>query len=178
MTIGLPGCFTSTPARSPFKRHPFSCSTRLSTHRTWNGASMPNGMASGAFAAGRRPDAEPFCIVIPPPNVTGRLHIGHALNNTLAGCARPLRADARQGRSLAAGHGPCGHCHPARGGTPACRETAKPRRDGPREIPRSGLEMERRIRRRHRRAVAQARRVGRLGRANASRWTKGFRARC
>jgi len=40
-------------------------------------------MASGAFRANRRPDAEPFCIVIPPPNVTGRLHIGHALNNTL-----------------------------------------------------------------------------------------------
>jgi valyl-tRNA synthetase len=40
-------------------------------------------MASGAFRAGNRPDAEPFCIVIPPPNVTGRLHIGHALNNTL-----------------------------------------------------------------------------------------------
>ncbi len=38
---------------------------------------------SGAFRAGRRPQAEPFCIVIPPPNVTGRLHIGHALNNTL-----------------------------------------------------------------------------------------------
>ena len=38
---------------------------------------------SGAFRPGRRPDAEPFCIVIPPPNVTGRLHIGHALNNTL-----------------------------------------------------------------------------------------------
>ena len=40
-------------------------------------------MESGAFRANRRPDAEPFCIVIPPPNVTGRLHIGHALNNTL-----------------------------------------------------------------------------------------------
>jgi valyl-tRNA synthetase len=38
---------------------------------------------SGAFRAGRRPDAEAFSIVIPPPNVTGRLHIGHALNNTL-----------------------------------------------------------------------------------------------
>jgi valyl-tRNA synthetase len=38
---------------------------------------------SGAFQVGRRPDADPFCIVIPPPNVTGRLHIGHALNNTL-----------------------------------------------------------------------------------------------
>ena len=39
--------------------------------------------ASGAFRSGNRPDAEPFSIVIPPPNVTGRLHIGHALNNTL-----------------------------------------------------------------------------------------------
>src|SRR5471032_2754484 len=39
--------------------------------------------ASGAFKAGRRPGAETFCIMIPPPNVTGRLHIGHALNNTL-----------------------------------------------------------------------------------------------
>jgi valyl-tRNA synthetase len=38
---------------------------------------------SGAFRSGRRPEADPFCIVIPPPNVTGRLHIGHALNNTL-----------------------------------------------------------------------------------------------
>jgi valyl-tRNA synthetase len=39
--------------------------------------------ASGAFRAGQRPDAPTFCLVIPPPNVTGRLHIGHALNNTL-----------------------------------------------------------------------------------------------
>ena len=40
---------------------------------------------SGAFKAGRpeRRDAEPFTIVIPPPNVTGSLHMGHALNNTL-----------------------------------------------------------------------------------------------
>src|ERR1700761_2312660 len=30
-----------------------------------------------------RPDAEPFTIVMPPPNVTGSLHIGHALDNTL-----------------------------------------------------------------------------------------------
>ena len=39
----------------------------------------------GAFRSGRpeRAGAEPFCIVIPPPNVTGNLHMGHALNNTL-----------------------------------------------------------------------------------------------
>lgn len=29
------------------------------------------------------PDREPFCVVIPPPNVTGALHLGHGLNNTL-----------------------------------------------------------------------------------------------
>ncbi|MGD0722985.1 MAG: valine--tRNA ligase [Roseiarcus sp.] len=41
--------------------------------------------AEGAFRAGRpeRAAAEPFCVVIPPPNVTGNLHMGHALNNTL-----------------------------------------------------------------------------------------------
>src|SRR5207237_2383210 len=40
---------------------------------------------SGAFMAGRpeRKDAAPFTIVIPPPNVTGSLHMGHPLNNTL-----------------------------------------------------------------------------------------------
>ncbi|MGZ5804876.1 MAG: class I tRNA ligase family protein, partial [Xanthobacteraceae bacterium] len=38
-----------------------------------------------AFRAGRpdRAGAKPYCIVIPPPNVTGSLHMGHALNNTL-----------------------------------------------------------------------------------------------
>ncbi|MEA2976355.1 MAG: valyl-tRNA synthetase, partial [Alphaproteobacteria bacterium] len=38
-----------------------------------------------AFRVGRpeRAEAEPFCVVIPPPNVTGSLHMGHALNNTL-----------------------------------------------------------------------------------------------
>jgi len=39
----------------------------------------------GAFRAGRpeRARAAPYSIVIPPPNVTGSLHMGHALNNTL-----------------------------------------------------------------------------------------------
>jgi len=39
----------------------------------------------GAFAAGanRRDGAEPFSILLPPPNVTGSLHMGHAFNHTL-----------------------------------------------------------------------------------------------
>ena len=36
----------------------------------------------GLFAAKVNPDKKPFCIVIPPPNVTGILHMGHALNNS------------------------------------------------------------------------------------------------
>jgi valyl-tRNA synthetase len=37
----------------------------------------------GYFHATASADKPPYCIVIPPPNVTGALHLGHALNNTL-----------------------------------------------------------------------------------------------
>jgi len=37
----------------------------------------------GFFHANPNSGKRPFCIVIPPPNVTGSLHMGHALNNTL-----------------------------------------------------------------------------------------------
>lgn len=42
----------------------------------------PRWEAAGAFRPSR-PQAQPFTIVIPPPNVTGSLHLGHALDNTL-----------------------------------------------------------------------------------------------
>ncbi len=38
---------------------------------------------SGVFEADPNPDKEPYCIVIPPPNVTGELHMGHALNGAI-----------------------------------------------------------------------------------------------
>ena len=37
----------------------------------------------GYFTAGQRPDRPPFSVVLPPPNVTGSLHIGHAFEHTL-----------------------------------------------------------------------------------------------
>jgi len=37
----------------------------------------------GFFEASVDPDKKPYCIVIPPPNITGILHMGHALNNTI-----------------------------------------------------------------------------------------------
>jgi valyl-tRNA synthetase len=38
---------------------------------------------NGYFASKPNPDKEPYCVVIPPPNVTGVLHMGHMLNNTI-----------------------------------------------------------------------------------------------
>ena len=43
------------------------------------------------FRAEEESDKKPFCIVIPPPNVTGMLHMGHALNNTLQDIMTRLR---------------------------------------------------------------------------------------
>ena len=40
-------------------------------------------MDQGFFHSEPNPDKEPYCIVIPPPNVTGVLHMGHMLNNTI-----------------------------------------------------------------------------------------------
>ncbi|MCD7734777.1 MAG: class I tRNA ligase family protein, partial [Clostridiales bacterium] len=38
---------------------------------------------SGCFRGHRDPDKKPYTIVMPPPNVTGQLHMGHAMDNTL-----------------------------------------------------------------------------------------------
>jgi valyl-tRNA synthetase len=40
-------------------------------------------VAGGHFTADASSSREPFCIVIPPPNVTGSLHVGHALDHTI-----------------------------------------------------------------------------------------------
>ena len=40
-------------------------------------------MRGGYFAGKADPDKKPFSIVMPPPNVTGQLHMGHALDATL-----------------------------------------------------------------------------------------------
>ena len=37
---------------------------------------------------------KPFTIVIPPPNITGQLHMGHALDNTLAGYSHKMEENA------------------------------------------------------------------------------------
>ncbi len=60
------------PQELPTKFDPAAIETKWYAHWEENGCFRPE-----------RPDAEPFTIVNPPPNVTGSLHIGHALDNTL-----------------------------------------------------------------------------------------------
>ena len=64
-----------------------------SIEQTWYGVWEQ----AGAFRCGRT-GGQPYTIVIPPPNVTGSLHIGHALNNTLQDIL--VRAARMQGRDV------------------------------------------------------------------------------
>lgn len=52
---------------------------------------------AGVFHAEPDDDGEPFSIVIPPPNVTGSLHVGHALDNTIQDAI--IRRHRMQGRN-------------------------------------------------------------------------------
>jgi valyl-tRNA synthetase len=78
------------PARPLAYRRASPYSPRMTIEKNYQPAEVEGRIyetweASQAFRAGRpeRRDAEPYTIVIPPPNVTGSLHMGHALNNTL-----------------------------------------------------------------------------------------------
>ena len=53
---------------------------------------------SGCFAGKVRPDRTPFAVMIPPPNVTGVLHMGHLLNNTLQDIL--VRRARQEGKSV------------------------------------------------------------------------------
>jgi valyl-tRNA synthetase len=53
---------------------------------------------SGAFACHPDSAASPFCIMMPPPNVTGSLHMGHALNHTLQDVL--VRFERKRGRDV------------------------------------------------------------------------------
>jgi valyl-tRNA synthetase len=63
---------SDAPNTLPKNFDPVAIETKWRTHWESTGAFRPH-----------RPGAEPFTIVNPPPNVTGSLHIGHALDNTL-----------------------------------------------------------------------------------------------
>ena len=68
------------------------------------------------FHAEVDPQAKPYCIVIPPPNVTGVLHLGHALDNTLQDMLIRWRRMQGYNTLVAARNRPRRDCHPGQGG--------------------------------------------------------------
>ena len=51
-------------------------------HNLFSAKANPDKPEGNGLASSSQRHKKPFCIVIPPPNVTGILHMGHALNNT------------------------------------------------------------------------------------------------
>ena len=118
--------------------------------------------SSGAFAPVKDPNKKPFTIVMPPPNITGQLHIGHALDEMpqdvliryhrmkgdptlwVPGTDHAAHRDRGQGGRRAEGRGPDQGGHRSR------------------EVPRARVGMEEGIRRPHRPTAAQTGRLLRL----------------
>ena len=65
------------------------------TYRHWE--------ESGAFTAHRVEGKKPFTIVMPPPNITGQLHMGHAMDCTLQDAPPRRRAPPSPGNTWARG---------------------------------------------------------------------------
>ena len=118
-------------------------------------------------------DAEPFVISIPPPNITGELHLGHAMFVSL----EDLMIRYKRMRGYAAlwvpGYDHAGIATQLQVEKMLRARRAPPAGRRPGGIPAPHLGVEREVRRPHRAAAAPPGRVVRLGPACASRWTRG-----
>ncbi len=68
----------------------------------------------GCFKADPASEKPAYSVVIPPPNVTGVLHLGHVLNNTIQDIL--VRRARQKGSPVAARHGPRRNRHSGTGG--------------------------------------------------------------
>ena len=118
--------------------------------------------AGGYFRPSPDPERPPYCIVMPPPNVTGSLHMGHALDNTIQDTL--VRFWRMRGRAVL---WQPGTDHAGIATQMVVERQLEGEGLSRREIGRAGLRradlgVEGAIGRRHQPAVAPARRVGRL----------------
>ena len=116
--------------------------------------------AAGYFAPSGH--GEPYCIVIPPPNVTGTLHMGHALQDTIMDALTRYHRMRGRNDALATRHRSRRHrdADGRRAAARARRHVAHGAR--PRALPRARLAVEGALRQHDLAAAAPARRVGRL----------------
>ncbi|MFR6085808.1 MAG: class I tRNA ligase family protein [Oscillospiraceae bacterium] len=68
-------------------------------------------MDNGCFKADADPKKKPFSIVMPPPNVTGQLHMGHAMDSTLQDILTRFKRMQELFRPVASRHRPRRYRH-------------------------------------------------------------------
>ena len=83
------------------------------------------------------PGGPRWCITMPPPNVTGVLHLGHAMTAAVEDLHDPLLPHAGRPDALPARYRPRRHRHAERGGARAAQGGADPPRPGPRDVRRA-----------------------------------------
>ena len=148
-------------------------------------AGTRSGRSAAISTASRDPTGEqdepkgPFTIVIPPPNVTGALHLGHALNNTLQDIL--IRCKRMQGYNTLWMPG-TDHAGIATQAVVerrlAGRRKARPPRPGPRGAGRAHLAVEERLRSPHPRPAEADGLSAATGSGRASRSTTSAPGRC
>ena len=107
-------------------------------------------------------NGRPFCIAIPPPNITGRLHLGHAFQHTPHGRIDPIPAHERPPGAMADGDRPRQHRHPDDRRAPARGRGHQPRHGRTGSLPGTRLGVARSVRRRDFPAIAAHGVVARL----------------
>ncbi len=125
------------------------------------------------------PSKKPFVISIPPPNVTGELHLGPRHVRVHGRPDDPLPPHEGCPVPVGARHGSRRHRHPAAGGEgPAAHRGGDARGAGAREVPRARLGLEGQIPRASSPTRSAAWAPPATGSASASRSTRACRKRC
>ncbi len=130
------------------------------------------------FFGSRRDGARrPYCIMIPPPNVTGKLHIGHALQSTLQDLLTRWRRMQGRNALWLPGTDHAGIATQVMVERDLAKEGKSRHELGPRELPRAHVGVEGAVPGQHLAASSTASAPPATGRASASLSTTGFRAR-
>ena len=129
-------------------------------------------LKNGCFTADPAKPGDPYSIVIPPPNVTGALHLGHAINNTLQDILTRVHRMRRLQHGLDPRHRPRRHRHAGGGRKTAEGEGEQdPARRRPGRAGRADLGLEAAVRRPHPHRSCNASAAVATGAAPGSRWT-------
>lgn len=126
-------------------------------HKEVDKSYMNRWMEKGYFRGEVDKEKEPFTIVIPPPNITGQLHMGHALDNMMQDALIRFKRMQGYAGAMGSGNGPCVYSDGSKNSRPDGRGGFKKRGHRKGSFLRARLEMERNVWRQNRKAAKKAR---------------------